>query len=341
MANFYTDQAAGLRRLMGNNSVQVITLAAGCRGIGRSTLLANFAVRLSRLGRNVLIINTNNNDNNNNNNNDELLNYFGHNNKNNNVIAKNNLANLVENKDKTSENIIIPAATNVYILSANKLNNLFNYDVSKYNKFIESLNNFNPSIDTILIDGYIQNTNFLPFILASQETILLVSTTADSVSKIYHLAKQVSQVNQSKNLCFHLLVNQIKSPNEAHFIFDKLAQVIQSRNIATLQYLGYLPFDDGIKYSAKLDEPYIIQFPNSLFSQSINHLANTLQAWQHQQENNNLNIISNNIITNISNNISNKTNDKNINKDDNKYFANIVDFFKYLQSININIKINK
>ena len=58
MANFYTDQAAGLRRLMGNNSVQVITLAAGCRGIGRSTLLANFAVRLSRLGRNVLIIMT-------------------------------------------------------------------------------------------------------------------------------------------------------------------------------------------------------------------------------------------------------------------------------------------
>ena len=156
------------------------------------------------------------------------------------------------------------------------------------------------------------------------------------------MAKPVSQVNQSKNLCFHLLVNQIKSPNEAHFIFDKLAQVIQSRNIATLQYLGYLPFDDGIKYSAKLDEPYIIQFPNSLFSQSINHLANTLQAWQHQQENNNLNIISNNISNNIIPNISNnKTNDKNINKDDNKYFANIVDFFKYLQSININIKINK
>lgn len=324
MADFYTDQAAGLRRLMGNNSVQVITLAAGCRGIGRSTLLANFAVRLSKLGRNVLIIATNNN---NNKEYDDLLNYFGHKKNNNNdinSISKNNIINLVE------KNTIISVSNNIYILSAQKLNKLQNSAVSKYNLFIKELSNFNPSIDTILIDGYIQNSNFLPFILASQETILLVSTTADSVSKIYHLAKQISEVNKisnSNNLCFHLLVNQVKSPNEAHFIFDKLAQVVQRRNIATLQYLGYLPFDSSIKHSAKLDEPYIIQFPRSLFSHSINHLANTLQAWQHQQENNNLNIIDNSN-SNNSNKISN-------NKNNNKYFANITEFFNYLQNINI------
>lgn len=331
MADFYTDQAAGLRRLMGNNSVQVITLAAGCRGIGRSTLLANFAVRLARLGRNVLIVDTNNNNgNDNNDNNYDLLNYFGHNklkNHSNNISAKNNLLNLVEN-DKSFEKIINAATNNIYILSANNLNNLYSQNVDKHSEFIKKLNAFNPSIDTILIDGYIQNNNFLPFILASQETILLVSTSADSVSKIYHLAKQISEVNQTNNLCFHLLVNQVKSPNEAHFIFDKLAQVIQRRNIATLQYLGYLPFDSSIKHSAKLDEPYIIQFPNSLFSQSINHLANTLQTWQHQQENNNLNIIDNNQ-TNNSNHNNNNNN--------NKYFATITDFFNYLQKINISI----
>lgn len=332
MADFYTDQAAGLRRLMGNNSVQVITLAAGCRGIGRSTLLANFAVRLARLGRNVLIINTNNTDSNENENENkvenkeknkyyDLLHYFGHknsNNKNNIIISKNNITNLVE------KNTIISVNNNVYILSAHKLNKLQNSDITKYNEFIKELNNFNPSIDTILIDGYIKNNHFLPFILASQETILLVSTTADSVSKIYHLAKQISEVNKisnSNNLCFHLLVNQVKSPNEAHFIFDKLAQVIQRRNIASLQYLGYLAFDSSIKHSAKLDEPYIIQFPNSPFSQSINHLANTLQTWQHQQENNNLNIIENN----------------NKNTNNNKYFPTIADFFNYLHKINIKI----
>jgi hypothetical protein len=57
VADFRSDQAAGLRRLLGGGQqLQVVTFVAGCEGVGRSVAVANIGVALARLGKEVLII---------------------------------------------------------------------------------------------------------------------------------------------------------------------------------------------------------------------------------------------------------------------------------------------
>jgi flagellar biosynthesis protein FlhG len=56
MDKFVSDQAAGLRRLLGQAGFQVITVMSGQQGAGKTAATANLAVALARSGRDVLII---------------------------------------------------------------------------------------------------------------------------------------------------------------------------------------------------------------------------------------------------------------------------------------------
>jgi flagellar biosynthesis protein FlhG len=53
---FVGDQAAGLRRLLGQTGFQVITVMSGQQGAGKTAATANLAVALARSGRDVLIV---------------------------------------------------------------------------------------------------------------------------------------------------------------------------------------------------------------------------------------------------------------------------------------------
>ncbi|MBU1395715.1 MAG: P-loop NTPase, partial [Gammaproteobacteria bacterium] len=53
---FVSDQAAGLRALLGQPGFQVITVMSGQQGAGKTAATANLAVALARSGRDVLII---------------------------------------------------------------------------------------------------------------------------------------------------------------------------------------------------------------------------------------------------------------------------------------------
>ena len=56
MDKFVSDQAAGLRRLLGQPGFQVITVMSGQQGAGKTAATANLAVALARSGRDVLIV---------------------------------------------------------------------------------------------------------------------------------------------------------------------------------------------------------------------------------------------------------------------------------------------
>ncbi len=115
MADFYTDQAEGLRRLMGGHAFQVIAFGQGLSGVGQSTLIANLAVRLARLGRNVLIMDEHNNQ--------GVSHYFG----------------------KPNTRVLQSLTTHVRLLRVEG-ENIQSPDFKR-------LLNISPPIDTVLIDG--------------------------------------------------------------------------------------------------------------------------------------------------------------------------------------------
>ena len=59
MAEYRGDQASGLRRIFGQESLRVITFAAGSEGVGKTVAVANIAAAMARQGKEVLVLDEN------------------------------------------------------------------------------------------------------------------------------------------------------------------------------------------------------------------------------------------------------------------------------------------
>lgn len=168
MADFYTDQAQGLRRLMGRIPFQVIAFGQSSAKIGQSTLIANVALRLARLGRNVLIM-------------DEhpdagILHYFG----------------------KPYSRVLQSLSTHVRALKVD--------DSNIQSPYFKRLLNIDPPIDTVLIDGAVGSVSY--WLLNADEVILSVNTHAQSVSTAYQMIQRLSQKGiKHSNLFVNLVEN--------------------------------------------------------------------------------------------------------------------------------------
>lgn len=119
MADFYTDQAEGLRRLMGRIPFQVIAFGQSSAKIGQSTLIANVALRLARLGRNVLILDEHSDA--------GILHYFG----------------------KPYSRVLQSLTTHVRALKID----------AQTQPYFKRLLNIDPPIDTVLIDGAVASVS--------------------------------------------------------------------------------------------------------------------------------------------------------------------------------------
>lgn len=175
MADFYTDQAEGLRRLMGGLSFQVIAFGQGEEKLGQSTVIANVALHLARLGRNVLIVDEHNNE--------GISHYFG----------------------KPNTRVLQSLTTHVRLLRVEG-NFIQTPDFKR-------LLNINPPIDTILIDGATAHVSF--WMLRADSVIVLVNANAQSVSNAYQMIKVLAENKMQSLYLFVNLVKNAKQAHFA------------------------------------------------------------------------------------------------------------------------------
>ena len=56
LSNMLTDQASGLRRLLQPRAVQVVAVASGKGGVGKTNVSVNLSVALAAAGSNVMLL---------------------------------------------------------------------------------------------------------------------------------------------------------------------------------------------------------------------------------------------------------------------------------------------
>ena len=263
MAEYRGDQADGLRRLFGQESLRVVTFAAGSKGVGKTTAVANIAAAMARQGKEVLVLDENTAGN--------VSAAFG-------VQAKYDLYHVV-NRDRKLSEVLVHVAPGVRVLPAaravKKLGKLLD---AQQAALIEAIGGMTHPADVILVDASMDHPlGFSPLGLAAQDTVVVASATGAAITEAYALIKKVSLGYARRH--FRILVNKVKCADDADAIHRNLAQLARQRGVAKLDYAGHIPQDDLLKHAACLAQPVVSAYPDSVSAAALRAIASDILGW--------------------------------------------------------------
>lgn len=258
------DQASGLRHLSQVKPVQVIAVAAGKGGVGKSNVSVNLAVALAQQNKKVMLLDADLG----------LANVdimLG-------LHTKHNLSHVLRGLCSLNEIImqgpygvqVIPAASGTEFMA--RLSSL------ELAGIINAFNELTDDLDYMIIDtaAGISDT-VLSFARSSHELIVVVCDEPTSLTDAYALIKVMSKRYEWTN--FHVLANMIRNTKDGQELFNKLFKVAGQFLDVQLDYLGAIPFDEHIHYAVKKQKPVMLAYPASPAAVALQELANTIGNW--------------------------------------------------------------
>jgi flagellar biosynthesis protein FlhG len=236
------------------NTPRIIAVSSGKGGVGKTNFVANLALFYASLNKRVLVLDADLGLSN-----IDVL--FG-------IAPKYNLKHVLLG-EKRIKDIIVTGPLGIMILPASSgIRELTKLTDGHRLKLVSELDEFDMAFDIFLIDtGAGISDNVLFFCSAAQETIVVVTPEPTSIADAYALIKVLSRDFQERH--FRILVNTARSEKEAFDTFRKLAIVADKFLNLSIDYLGYLPFDQHVKDAIIAQKGFIAMYPNSNFTKRL------------------------------------------------------------------------
>lgn len=240
---------------------RIISVSSGKGGVGKTSFVASLALHYAGLNKKVLIFDADLGLSN-----IDVL--FG-------IAPKYNLKHVLMGEKKLSD-IIVKGPSGVMIIPASSgVRALTNLSAEQKLRLVSDLENYNPDYDIFLIDtGAGISDNVLFFCSAAQETIVMVTQEPTSIADAYALMKVLWRDFGERN--FRIVVNSARNEKEAFDTFRKLYIVADKFLNLSINYLGYLPFDQHVKDSIIAQKGFITMYPNSSYARKLGEIGRKL-----------------------------------------------------------------
>ncbi|MBI3359199.1 MAG: MinD/ParA family protein [Nitrospirae bacterium] len=261
------DQAETLRRAgsdRAESAIRVLSVTSGKGGMGKTNTVANLAVSFAKMGKRVLILDA-----------DLALGnidvLFG-------VLPKFTLEDVLSGQKKLSD-IIVEGPCGIQILpTGSGTDEMAELTSEQKIHLISDLDQLEKSFDIFLIDTAAGiSSNVLYFNAAAQEIIILASSEPTSLTDAYAMMKVLSKRYQEKR--FRLLVNMVHNEQEAKEVFRKLTLVTDRYLNITIDYIGFIPYDDYLKLAVSQQRAVVDIYPNAKCSQNFMRVAHQVLQW--------------------------------------------------------------
>ncbi|MEW6414509.1 MAG: P-loop NTPase [Pseudomonadota bacterium] len=267
MDKFFSDQAAGLRALLGQNGFQVITVMSGQSGAGKTAATVNLAVALARSGRDVLVVDQDRHGR-------GAAAMLG-------LTPRFDVADVLEGRCPL-EALILSGPDNVQVLPLgggfNRLGRLSERDQEW---LAQAFNRLQCGVDIVLVDmAEAADPDALPLGLAASEIMVVLPPGNTAITQGYALVKRLVQ-NFGKRR-FRLLLNRMGSADEAQAVAHNFAYTAERYLGVTVDYLGFIPNDERLARAGDMRTSVVEAFPVAQSTSQFRRLAESLLRWPQQ-----------------------------------------------------------
>lgn len=241
------------------NLPRVIAVTSGKGGVGKTNLVGNMAVALSRMGKRVVIVDAD----------VGLANIdiiF-------NLRPEFNIRHVISSEKRLSQ-VIVESRHGIKILPGGSgFADLTQLSEGEKLNLLSEFETLSDKADIILVDtGAGISSNVLYFNSACDECIVIATKEPTSITDAYAMMKVMSQQHGTRY--FKLVVNMVDSQQDAKKVYASLSGALDKfLSNVVLEYAGHIPFDKKLQQAVQKRSLIMDMDPDSRVAASIKNLA--------------------------------------------------------------------
>ena len=245
----------------GSRPIHVVSITSGKGGVGKTNIVVNVGIAMSRAGLKVMIFdadlglaNV-----------DVLLG----------LTPRYNIRHVLTGERSLNDVIIegpegmkiLPAASGIdevtHLSEAEKLDLLTHFEI------------YDGDIDILLIDtGAGIGKNVMYFNSAARQIVVVATPEPTSITDAYALMKVLATQYDEKR--FTLLVNNVKSERDAKNVYSNLSNVAERFLNISIDFAGYIPHDPNLSRAVARQTSLIQAYPKSAACRAFESLADVI-----------------------------------------------------------------
>jgi flagellar biosynthesis protein FlhG len=242
----------------------VFAVTSGKGGVGKTSLSVNLACEFARRGYRTLVVDT-----------DLGL-------ANTHILAglkpARTLSDYIDGKAPLND-VIADGPNGVKFVSGGSgVKEMANLDEAGRRKIVGAVGELKPFCDVILLDtGAGVSSAVTDFVSISDHTIVVTTSNFAAIADAYGIIKIMVQDGYRRGM--HLLVNRVRSPEEAEQVYKKLKGCTERFLSFDLNWLGLLPEDNSVEGAVIKRTPFCEAYPSSVATRYLKKVVTALERF--------------------------------------------------------------
>jgi flagellar biosynthesis protein FlhG len=259
-----SDDLALPGNVFGSEPVQVIAVASGKGGVGKTNVSINLATALAKRGRAVMLLDADLG----------LANVdvvLG-------LRAEKTLADVLEG-DCDLDDVVIDGPERVMVVPASSgVRRMASLGTQETAGLIQAFSTLKRPLDTLIVDTAAGlSESVVSFARAASDVLVVACDEPASLTDAYALVKTLNVHHGIGE--FRVLANMVGSAAQGRDVYDKLSRVVHRFLDVNLVYEGFIPDDDYLRKAVKRQKAVVNAYPRSRAALAFRRLAMRSSQW--------------------------------------------------------------